>query len=89
MEATLKVLRSGNSDVVVLPAAWRRKHGIHAGDKVHARETADGGILFTPEKMNGNAGFAERLSRLREENSRYSSLVSMTLEEMEEAAHER
>ena len=88
MDAVMKVMRSGNSEVVALPAAGRRKHGVTAGDYLIVSELPNGSIVLKPKK-DGSAGIKERLAALRKDNARCTALVDMSIEEEKEAAHER
>lgn len=89
MEAVLKVMRSGNSDVVTIPAAWKRRRGIKTGDMLRVSESPDGDIILTPIKEQTDQQIRDRLRAIRKENSKYSKLKNITIEEMKDAAHDR
>lgn len=89
MEAVLKVMRSGNSDVVTIPAAWKRRRGIKTGDMLRVSESPDGDIILTPIKEQTDQQVRDRLRAIRKENSKFSKLKHITIEEMKDAAHDR
>ena len=41
-----KVIKSGNSAVVVLPSEWRKKCGVNVGDELEVMANDDGTISF-------------------------------------------
>lgn len=47
MNSTCTVLKSGNSAAVVLPAEWRRRFGVKAGDVLRVSASTDGEITFS------------------------------------------
>lgn len=89
MEMTLKVTRSGNSDVVVIPASWKRKHGVRTGDRLRFRETPDGDIVLSAIPTKTSDDLRQRYERLRRIYGANPELVAMTIGESKEAAHER
>ena len=86
MEATLKVMKSGNSGVIALPAAWRRQRGVKFGDTVVARDLPNGALIVEPAGQSRQQDGKQRLRELRTANS---VLAAMTIEEEKAAAHER
>lgn len=89
MDAVLKVMRSGNSDVVTIPAAWKRRRGIKTGDLLRVSESPDGDIVLTPINQKANPDVRERLQAIRKANSKFPKLKTLTIDEMKDAAHDR
>lgn len=46
MQTTSTVFKTGNSAAVALPAAWRKRHGVHVGDKLRMDALDDGHIVL-------------------------------------------
>lgn len=61
---TCKVIRSGNSAVVVLPSDWRKKSGVSVGDELVVTTNEDGTISFS--KVVDNSEKIALLKNLRE-----------------------
>ncbi len=46
MQTTSTVFKTGNSAAIALPAAWRKRHGVHVGDKLRMDALDDGRIVL-------------------------------------------
>ena len=89
MDAVLKVMRSGNNDVVTIPAAWKRRRGIKTGDMLRASESPDGDIILTPIKTDEGKNARERLQAMRKANAQFTAFKDLTIDELQDAAHDR
>lgn len=59
MDVTLTVMRSGNSAVVALPAAWRHARGVEIGSKLSAT-FSDNGALTLDKPPDADAAQRKR-----------------------------
>ncbi len=51
-QAVSKVIKSGNSAVVVLPSEWRKRCGVEVGDELVVTPNDDGTISFSKKLDN-------------------------------------
>lgn len=61
MNATVSVIKTGNSAAVVLPAEWRRRNAIEVGDVLVCSADVEGRIVFEKPAQTSNESALRRL----------------------------
>ena len=86
----VKVMRSGNSDVVTLPSKWKRDNGIATGDVLLVVEMEDGSISFRKKiRRQEIPSLSKKLEALRKTVGSKPIVGGWSDEDVREMLHDR
>lgn len=86
----VKVMRSGNSDVVTLPSQWKKSNGVATGDVLLMLERGDGWISFHKKDRREEApSLSEKLEALRKTIGPKPLIDQWSDDDVREMLHDR